>query len=103
MLYSKLVSAPPEFSVYFDRADMALNGRLYVPHLWAESSPFLAWVKSVRITHKKSYSNGAVLVWFRASLDEYYRLAVKYPHSKSCLRAKTHNLINASSTLLNDR
>jgi hypothetical protein len=102
----KIDQPRPEFCIDPCKFSGVPLGRLYVPYPWPKSSAFHAWCKSVRIVSEKPYFHRQKtvdkVIWFIAPLDEYYRLAVKYPHSKSSLRAKTHNLIHGFSTLLND-
>lgn len=96
-MLSTLNSHQPEFSV--NCVDGVLTGRIYVPCSWAELPAFRTWCKSVDIVHNKRYPNGNILLRFEAPCKEYYRLSLKFPHSKPYLRARTYHLLRLFTEL----
>jgi hypothetical protein len=77
----KLGIRQPQFQIIENAQTGALTGRIYVPAQRAATSGYKRWKQSVQVTSIKVYGDGSERLYFKASIEEYERLAAKYPHS----------------------
>lgn len=73
-------------------------GRLYLPATFTRPPQFQLWRNSVYIPVEKLYLNGDEVIWFIASIEEYERLAAKFPHHKYC--EHTQSRLSLLSTIV---
>jgi hypothetical protein len=86
----------PEFLINFDKIPGLPVGRFYVPysHPFFNQHNFVLCCNSADIREITPCSRARVY-WFIASISEYRRLAILYPHHNPSYRAKTFRILHS--------